>query len=178
MINKVLPSIDIESIDFKKRYFNPGCAISIYKPELPRLMHKLLLKHFGNVKFHDICCRHNPCLPEGSTIINNCAGCDRRFRSEHKGVQTITYWEILDGLKEVELPDHSGLTVSIHDSCSFRQKPQVHAAVRNILKRMNINIIESEYHGTNSICCGDNFYSHIPDQEVAEFQKKRASQMP
>lgn len=178
MINKVLPSIDIWKIDMEKCYFNPGCAVCIYKPELPGRMLELLRRHFGDVKPHDICCHHDPRLPEGSTIINNCAGCDRRFRSEYKGIQTITYWEILDGLKDLKFPDHSGLTVSVHDSCSFRQKPQVHAAVRSILGKMNIQIVESEFSGTRSICCGDNFYSHIPDEEVAEFQKRRAAQMP
>ena len=178
MINKVLPSIDIKQINWEKCYFNPGCAISIYKPELPGLMLELLRSHFGDVKFHNICCRHDSRLPKGSTVINNCAGCDRRFRSEHEGIQTITYWELLDGIAGLKLPDHSGLTVSVHDSCSFRQKPQVHTAVRNILGKMNIKIIESDFSGTRSICCGDNFYSHIPDEKVAEFQKRRAAQMP
>ena len=38
MINRVLPSIAIQNIDLEKCYFNPGCAASIYKPELPELM--------------------------------------------------------------------------------------------------------------------------------------------
>lgn len=29
-----------------------------------------------------------------------------------------------------------------------------------------------------SICCGDNFYSKIPNEKVTELQKKRAEQMP
>lgn len=178
MINRVLPSIAIQNIDLEKCYFNPGCAASIYKPELPELMLELLRGRFCSVKLHNICCRHDPCLPEGATIINNCAGCDRRFHSEYAGIQTITYWEILDTLKDLKLPDHTGLTVSVHDSCSFRQKPQVHAAVRSILRKMNIQIIESEFSGTNSICCGDTFYSHIPDEKVAAFQRWRAAQMP
>lgn len=66
----------------------------------------------------------------------------------------------------------------MHDSCSFRKKPQVHRAVRSLLKKMNMEVIESEYHGTNSICCGDNFYPVLPVRRVNELQKKRASQMP
>lgn len=178
MTHRILPSIDIESIDLEKCYFNPGCAVSIYKPELPAQMLALLHKSFGAVKPHAICCHHNPRLPEGATIINNCAGCDRRFRSAYKGIQTITYWEILDAQKELKLPDHAGLTVSVHDSCAFRQKPQVHAAVRSILKKMNIEIVESEFSGGKSICCGDCLYLHVPDEEVAQFQKRRAAQMP
>lgn len=43
---------------------------------------------------------------------------------------------------------------------------------------MHIEIVESEFSGTKSICCGDNFYSHLPNERVAELQKKRAAQMP
>lgn len=178
MRSKVLPGMEVRQIDWDKCYFNPGCAVSIYKPELPGRMLALLQSRFGGVKLHNVCCRHDPGLPEGATVINNCAGCDRRFRSEYKGIRTITYWELLDGIEELKLPDHSGLTVSVHDSCAFRQRPQVHAAVRSILRKMNIKMIESEFSGAKSVCCGDNFYAHIPDEEVAAFQRKRAAQMP
>jgi hypothetical protein len=43
---------------------------------------------------------------------------------------------------------------------------------------MNIEIIESPYSGTKSICCGDNFYPQLPIEKVTELQKKRAAQMP
>ena len=45
-----------------------------------------------------LCCHHDPCLPAGSVIINNCAGCDRRFRKLYEGISTITYREMLDSL--------------------------------------------------------------------------------
>lgn len=70
------------------------------------------------------------------------------------------------------------MTLSVHDSCSYRPKPQVHAAVRSLLGKMGISIVESPYSGTSSICCGDNFYGRIPLEEVHRFQKKRAAQMP
>lgn len=81
-------------------------------------------------------------------------------------------------MSTLELPQYKGLCVSVHDSCSFRQKPQVHQAVRSLLRKMNIEIIDSEFSGTKSICCGDNFYKRIPLEQVYEFQKKRAAQMP
>lgn len=173
-----IPSIEISSIDMNKCYFNPGCALSVYKPESGQKILDILNKYFGPVKLHTICCHHDPKLPAGSTIINNCAGCDRRFRSLYEGVNTISLWEVLDGIEELHFPDHTGLTVSVQDSCSYRPKPQVHRAVRNILRKMNMEIIEAEYIGTRSICCGDNFYPRIPIEKVTEQQKKRASQMP
>lgn len=171
-------SISVDDIDMKKCYFNSGCALSLYKPDVPEKMLALLLQHFGDVKLHSICCRHDPHLEKGSTIINNCAGCDRRFRSLYEGVKTISCWEVIDSIPDLPLPDHKGLTVSIHDSCGYRHKPQVHRAIRSLLKKMNIEIVEAEFSGTESICCGDNFYGAVPNEQVEERIKMRANQMP
>lgn len=173
-----LPSISIGDIDMEKCYFNPGCALSTYKPASEHKLLEILNRAFGPVKLHSICCHHDPQLPQGSTIINNCAGCDRRFRSLYQGVNTISLWEVLDSIQGLELPQYPGLTVSVHDSCSYRPKPQVHQAVRSLLGKMGIQIVESPFSGTHSICCGDNFYPTLPIEKVNELQKKRAAQMP
>jgi len=173
-----LPSIRISDIDMEQCYFNPGCALCIYKPEAGQKILDLLNKHFGPVRLHSICCRHDPKLPHGATIINNCAGCDRRFRSLYEGIRTVSLWEILDSIANLPLPDHTGLTISVHDSCSYQPKPQVHAAVRSILRKMNMEILDSEYSGEKSVCCGDSYYPQLPIEKVIELQKKRAAQMP
>lgn len=173
-----IPSIRLSRIDPEKCWFNPGCALSIYKPGSVTKLLKILHAFFGPVQEHRLCCHHDPLLPPGSTIINNCAGCDRRFRFLYAGIQTISLWEVLDSLEGLPLPDHQGMAVSVQDPCSYRRKPQVHAAVRSLLHKMNIRIVESEYSGTRSICCGDNFYPRLPAEKVVELQKKRAGQMP
>lgn len=174
----IIPSIKISDINMEKCYFNPGCALSVYKPSSERKLLELLNRYFGPVKMHNICCHHDPGLPQGSTIINNCAGCDRRFRSLYEGIRTISLWEVLDSIEALPLPDYAGMTLSVHDSCSYRPKPQVHAAVRSLLDKMNIKVIDSEFSGTKSICCGDNFYPRLSIEKVTELQKKRAAQMP
>ena len=173
-----IPSIALEDIDPDKCYFNPGCAMSLYKPEAVEEVLHLLNRRFLPTQLHTTCCHHEPELPAGSTIINNCAGCDRRFRSLYEGVQTISLWEVLDAIPALPLPTYDGMQLSVHDSCSFRKKPQVHQAVRSLLDKMHIEVVESPFSGTKSICCGDNFYGHIPTDEVRAFQKKRAAQMP
>lgn len=173
-----LDSISISQIDMDNCWFNPGCALCIYKPYAGDRIIQLLNRHFGPVKLHSICCQHDPKLPKGATIINNCAGCDRRFRTLYDGIQTISLWEVLDQLPQLSLPQYRGLTLSVHDSCSYRPKPQVHAAVRSLLHKMGVDIMDSHFSGTKSVCCGDNFYNRIPLEAVHEFQKKRAAQMP
>ncbi len=159
-------------------YFNPGCALSIYKPELENRLLKFLNENYGEVELHKICCRHDPRLPEGSLIINVCAGCDRRFRSLYEGVSTISLWEMLAGMGAFPYPDYQGQRMSVHDACPVREKTQVHQAVRNLLRKMNIDIVEAEFSGTRSVCCGDDSYPKLPVEQVQEQMKKRADMMP
>ncbi|GAE01397.1 hypothetical protein CBO05C_1087 [Clostridium botulinum B str. Osaka05] len=161
-----------------KTYFNPGCALSIYKPEIENKILKFLNENYGEVTLHKICCHHNPQLEAGSLIINVCAGCDRRFRSLYEGISTISLWEVLDGLDAFQYPDYKGLKLSVHDACPVREKPQVHKAVRNLLKKMNIDVVETKFSGTNSICCGDDFYPKLPIEKVHQKMKERADSMP
>lgn len=161
-----------------KTYFNPGCALSLYKPEVENKILKFLNENYEEVALHKICCRHEPQLEAGSLIINVCAGCDRRFRSLYEGISTISLWEVLDGLNTFRYPDYNGLKMSVHDPCPVRKKPQVHQAVRNLLKKMNISILETKFYGQHSICCGDNFYPLLPIEKVHLRMKERADSMP
>lgn len=171
-------SIGLDSIDKEKCYFNPGCAMNLYKKETADAMLSILRESFGNIKPHSICCRHQPRLPEGSTIINNCAGCDRRFRSLYEGIRTISFWEVINSIDGLALPDYKSAQMSVHDSCGYRHKPQVHSAVRSLLKKMNIQVVEADFHGTESVCCGDNFYGHMPNNLVLDRIRARAEQFP
>ncbi len=162
----------------KQTYFNPGCALSIYKPEIENRILEFLNKNCGELQLHKICCRHDPQLEAGSLIINVCAGCDRRFRSLYEGISTISLWEVLDNLDSFPYPDYQGLKMSVHDACPVREKSQVHQAVRNLLGKMNIEVVEPEFHGTRSICCGDDFYPRLPVEQVHQQMKKRADSMP
>ncbi len=162
----------------EKMYFNPGCALSIYEPEVEKKILNFLNKNYGEVKLHKICCHHNPQLESGSLIINICAGCDRRFRSLYEGISTISLWKILDGSNTFLFPDYKGLKMSVHDACHVREKPQVHQAVRNLLRKMNIDVIETELNGTRSICCGDSLFPKLPLEQIQLQMKKRADSMP
>lgn len=159
-------------------YFNPGCALSIYRPQWEDKILEYLNTYYGKVILHKICCRHEPKVPEGSLIINVCAGCDKRFRSLYKGVSTISLWEVLDETVSFEFPDYHGASMSVHDACPIREKPQVHSAVRSLLDKMNIKVVEARQHGKHSVCCGDQFYPRLPLEQVHERMNARAASMP
>lgn len=165
-------------------YYNPGCALVLYKPHLGIKVLEWLGSHYQPTQQHDICCHYNPKVPQGSRIINTCPGCDRRFGSLYAGVSTTSLWEVLAESNDFPFPNYHGLSVSIHDACPVRDNPKVHAAVRKLLEHMNITVREVAAHGTKSICCGDSCYKprqpHSPEEVdvIRRAMQARGSSMP
>jgi Fe-S oxidoreductase len=153
--------------------FAPGCALMIYKPELG----KRLLDWLG-VPEHLTCCRHDPQRPAGTQIVNVCAGCDRRYRELYPGISTISLWEVLSASDRFPFPDYGGARMSILDACPTRTEARVHDAVRALLARMNITVVEPSNTRTRGTCCGDSFYGLLPVDQVKALMVKRTGEMP
>ena len=160
------------------QYFNPGCAVQIYKPEAAQKIFAFLKQQNPDVSFHEICCHFHPQVPEDSQIINACAGCDRRFRTLYEGISTKSLWEMLAEADDFPFPDYQGAPITIHDPCPLRKRPDAHQAVRHLLTKMNFQIIEAAHHGTNSECCGDSSYPDLPVDQIHANMRKRADTMP
>lgn len=158
--------------------FAPGCALLLYKPELAKRSLEFLKENANVGDAHLICCHHDPKLAPGTRIVNTCAGCDRRYRQLYEGVSTISLWEVLAEREDFPFPDYKGMEMSITDACPTRDQERVHRAVRTLLKKMNIRLVEPEHTGTKSRCCGDSFYGVLPVEQVKEKMKQRADEMP
>lgn len=165
-------------VDKVKQVYAPGCALVIYKPDLAGKILKYLNTELGDIPEHLTCCRHEPALERGTRVINTCAGCDRRYRELYEGISTVSLWEILAGSETFPFPDYDGIEMAIHDACPIRTEERVHLAVRKLLERMNIKILEPEHTRTGSVCCGDSFYGVLPVEQIKEQMKKRAASMP
>lgn len=161
-----------------KQVYAPGCALLIYKPKLAEKVLEFLNQNLGDVPEHLICCRHNPDLESGTRVINTCAGCDRRYRELYDGISTISLWEMLAESKTFSFPDYNGMEMSIHDACPTRTEERVHSAIRKLLGKMNIKVIEPKNTRNKAICCGDSFYDTLPVEHVKELMRKRSNEIP
>lgn len=161
-----------------KRVFAPGCALMIYKPHLGKKVLKVLNEELGNIEEHLTCCKHEPKLELGTEIINTCSGCDKRYRELYDWVSTVSLWEVLAQSKNFSFPDYNGKSMAILDTCPTRSEGRVHDAVRRLLNKMNITVVEPEKTRSKGTCCGDSFYGILPVEQVKEQMKKRAAEMP
>ena len=162
----------------EKLVFAPGCALMLYKPELAIKIHRKLIEVLGEMEMLMTCCQHEPHLAANSKVINICPGCDKRFGNDYKDITTISLWEILAESNFFTFPDYNGRCMSILDACPTRDQERVHNAIRDLLLKMNINLVEPDNTRTKSICCGDTFYGTLPTYKVKELMVKRASEMP
>lgn len=161
-----------------RQLFAPGCALMLYKPAMAHRIHDLLNKKIGNIEMLNTCCQHDPSIETPVEIINICPGCDKRYRTDYKNCSTISLWEVMAGSDKFELPDYKNSKMTIIDACPTRDRGNVHDAIRTLLHRMNINLVEPDKTRTRSTCCGDSFYGIIPVDEVKEQMKKKARELP
>ena len=161
-----------------KQVFAPGCALMLYKPELAEKLHLILNENLGEMEKLMICCHHNPQFTIETEVINICPGCDKRYANDYQNSSTISLWEILAESDFFNFPNYQDTRMSIIDACPTREKEQVHIAIRKLLKKMNIQLVEPLKTGIKSTCCGDSFYGIISTEKVKEQMKKRTSEMP
>jgi hypothetical protein len=161
-----------------KKMFAPGCALMLYKPHLADKLYSVLNDINGQTEMLLTCCRHEPQINTKVTVINICPGCDKRYRNDYDNTSTISLWEILAGKNNFPFPDYQGKVMSIIDACPTRNQSNIHDAIRVLLKKMNITLIEPARTRSEGTCCGDTFYGLIPTSEVKAQMKKRTSEMP
>jgi Fe-S oxidoreductase len=161
-----------------RRVFAPGCALMIYKPKLAERLHSVLNDNLGKMDLLTTCCQHDPNFRRKTEVINICPGCDKRFGNDYQNCFTISLWEILAENDFFSYPDYKGKRMSIIDACPTREKEKVHDAIRTIINKMNINLVEPRNTRTKSTCCGDTFYGILPTGKVKDQMIKRTSEMP
>jgi hypothetical protein len=144
--------------------FAPGCAFYIYKPHLIDRLQGFLDASYGAMGQLVTCCRHTPRIPSGTTLINICPGCDRRYRENYKDPSTVSLWELLAESGSFPFPDNQSQEMTIIDACPARDQDRVHEAVRALAERMKISIVEPQKTRRNSTCCGDTFFGNLPDR--------------
>jgi Fe-S oxidoreductase len=150
----------------------------LYRPDLAARVLAYLDTADSGMTEHLVCCRHDPQLSRGTVVINTCAGCDKRYRELYDGVSTVSLWEVLADSDTFEFPDYGGAEMTIHDACPTRTEARVHDAVRTLLDRMNIVVVEPPSTRTRAVCCGDSFFGQLPDDAVKGLMAKRADSMP
>ena len=114
-------------------YF-PSCNFNKAAPETA----KLLLERMKAIMPVAGCCRVDKLeYPKGDRALYLCQACREviEVRFPELVPENLLVW--LDREEKFPLPDYSGLTVSIQDCWRDREHPEIHEAVRSLLKKID-----------------------------------------
>ncbi|MGI6201283.1 MAG: hypothetical protein ACOYJA_10970 [Christensenellales bacterium] len=115
------------------------------------------------------CCRYDRKAygPEDCGIVN-CQAC-REVLAPKLAIRSI--WEFLDAQEDFPWPDYQGLTVNLQDCWRDRHQPQVHRAVRSLLGRMGVSIVEIAQNRERATFCGN---LHVEPQDPENLRRLQA----
>ncbi|MBQ2955421.1 MAG: hypothetical protein IJE08_03070 [Clostridia bacterium] len=100
------------------------------------------------------CAEYQP----GDTAYSLCHNCTNIVDEQNEGVHALSLWELVDADESFVFPDYSGLKVFVQDCWRTRERAGEQAAVRSILKKMNIEFTEAREHHENTDFCGSTLY--------------------
>lgn len=91
----------------------------------------------------------------GDIALYICQACRETLEDK---VKTQSMWEYLDALKDFNFPNLNGQKFYVQDCWRDRNHPEIHEAVRSLLKKMHAEVIEIEHNREKSIFCGNLHY--------------------
>ncbi len=162
--------------------FYPGCQLSGSLPEAVKNSYRLLCGQLtGGVALMLGCCgipahwagqdalftetmnRFKQEIEQlgNPTVITACSSCLSIFREFADEIETVSLWEILDTLQLPGAMNTAGIgstgksqSLTIHDPCTARHNAALRGAVRSICGKLGLDVIEHEYNGELTDCCG------------------------
>jgi Fe-S oxidoreductase len=166
--------------------FFPGCQLSASSPEHVERVYALLRRELGAVGLHLGCCgapadwagrsdRFASTLEEtaaawtrlgATTVITACPSCTRVFRANLPGFAVESLWTVL------ARTDTGGLApprrLAIHDPCAARHDRAAQDAVRALLERHGVEVVEPDYTRERTTCCSYGGLMSFADRQVAD----------
>ena len=112
--------------------------------------------------------RHWAELPESGdfqpedTVYSLCHNCNNIIEEQHSGVQVHSLWELIDQDENFPLPDYTGMTAVLQDCWRSRDRQEEQAAVRSLLRKMNIQYVEAPESHEHTEFCGVSLYRPQP----------------
>jgi hypothetical protein len=99
-------------------------------------------------------------------IIAGCPSC-RKELAESIGGEIVGIWDILEQIGLPEGAKGMDRPAALHDSCGARGDAHTQETIRNLASRLGVKLVETEYSGDRSPCCGYGGLTAYANPEVA-----------
>ncbi len=98
----------------------------------------------------------------GSTMISLCHNCAAIFEERHPDINRKSLWELILDDDKFPYPNFHGEKITIQDCWRQKENFTEQKAVREILRRMNIEFVELEENFQRTKFCGYSLYQTQP----------------
>lgn len=155
-------------------YF-PSCNFNAMCPETAKKIAAYLTPRMPET----VCCRLDKNAYAADDVgIYLCQAC-REVMTENLHVGTLSLWEYIDADESFRFPDYSGFKATVQDCWRDREHPEVHNAVRSLLRKMNVEFADIEGEAREkSRFCGDLHYEPQRPENIAIVEEYAAKGEP
>ena len=89
-------------------------------------------------------------------VLVACPSCYGIFTKYGEGLQVKTVYELLNREENRDLlPEVKKAVVAVHDSCSTRFVDHIHQDIRDLLKKIGLELKEMTHNRKKTFCCGE-----------------------
>lgn len=132
-------------------YF-PSCNFTKASPEAARRIGSYL----ADIMPVAGCCRVDEAeYPAGEQALYFCQACREMLAKRFPQLEPENLFVWLDGRADFPWPDYHGLSVSIQDCWRDREHPEIHQAVRSVLRKMGVAVEEIAENRERAGYCGN-----------------------
>lgn len=178
--------------------FFPGCALLSYDPALLQRLLELLRRIEPDIALAVGCCgqptkylepalfakrtekMHNSFVVNGvRRIYTACPNCANLLADMHCG-SVIPVWETLNQIiTPQDVPNHHGESYVLHDPCPVRRDRTQQDAVRSLLKKAGVKVVECARSRDKTVCCGNIAMLRAADpKKSAAMRAERLHEIP
>ena len=151
-------------------YF-PSCKFKAGYPETSKKLAEYLNKRYGMTITG--CCRGNlEHLTQEDTAVYICNTCSAFCDESAKAGEVVSIWEILAKDENFPFPDYKGEKIALQDCWRAYDKRSEQDAVRELLRKMNIRVIELPENYAKTRFCGTSILE-IPPAYYGQYAPKR-----
>lgn len=132
--------------------FFPSCKTAAALPEESARLAEYLQTRHGIAPIG--CCRtHHSDLQPGDTALTVCNNC-MNIISENAQADIVSVWELIDEDDTFQFPDWHGEQITLQDCWLSHERSKEQDAVRSLMRKMNIEIVEMEEMRADNRFCG------------------------
>lgn len=154
------------------RIFFPGCKVKARYPEASAWLAEQVISR-GYADEVTGCCRvnHQKLTPD-DTAVCICNNCMAMIDEDADNGALENIWCVIDADPDFPLPDYTGRIMGVQDCGRAYDRTDVQDAVRSLLAKMGVEVVELPDAREKTTFCGQSFLKAVPKQD-AGFAPKR-----